>query len=140
MSCFQLQQEKCRLGLFDFLKNLYLFMSWDRIEPPCLFCMLTPWKLLLCSHPNLGDFQSFMQSFPPWIRSGLVTRVWKVSIEWKWNRSIFMTSISTIEILMAFPYFVPTFLYRGFSIHSKPSSRKEFWIHSLLYFCNFHYF
>ena len=37
-----------------------------------------------------------------------------------------MTSISTVEMFMAFPYFILTFLYRGFSIHSKPSSRKEF--------------
>ena len=108
-------------------------MSWDRIEPPCLFCMLTPWKLVLCSHPNLARskkaseiskalYKIFRHEF------GLaLLRVYGVSIEWKWNRSIFMTSISTVEILMAFPYFVPTFLYRGFSIHSKPSSRKEFW-------------
>ena len=37
-----------------------------------------------------------------------------------------MTSISNVEMFMAFPYFILTFLYRGFSIHSKPSSRKEF--------------
>ena len=70
VSCCQLQQDKFRSGLTKFVKNLYLFMSWDRIEPPCLFCILTLRKFVLCSHPDLvrskksfRDFQSTVQNF-----------------------------------------------------------------------------
>ena len=51
---FQLQQENFRLGLAEFLNDVYLFTSCDRIEPPCLFCIVTLLNLILCSRQDLA--------------------------------------------------------------------------------------